>query len=206
MEDKLDLRDPEMVHKPQTEQEPQADDQPLDLKRYLIETFQTILLALVLYFAIDAVVARVRVENISMEPTLVPGDFLLVNKLAYRMGDVEHGDVIVFHYPVNPQDDYIKRAIGIPGDTVRVDNGVVYVNNQVVNEAYIMSDPSYNGEWVVPIDSVFALGDNRNLSSDSHSWGYVPIENLVGKAFFVYWPPSKMKPLNQVMEFEGNQD
>ena len=204
MEDKLDLQDPAVTQEPQVDQEPKAEDQPLDLKRYFVETLQTILLALVLYFAIDAVVARVRVENISMEPTLVPGEFLLVNKLAYRFGEVDRGDVIVFHYPVDPQDDYIKRAIGIPGDTVRVDNGIVYVNGQVVNEAYIMSDPSYNGEWEVPEDSIFALGDNRNLSSDSHSWGYVPIENLVGKAFFVYWPPTKMTALNQVMQFENN--
>jgi len=173
----------------------------INFKKAFVETFQTIILALLLYFAIDAVVARVRVENISMEPTLIPGEFLLVNKLTYKFGDVGRGDIIVFHYPFDPKDDYIKRAIGIPGDTVRVDNGKVYVNDMVLNEDYIMSDPSYDGTWEVPEESIFALGDNRNLSSDSHSWGYVPVDNLVGKAIFVYWPPTKMGGLNEPLEY-----
>lgn len=164
---------------------------------FLIETLQTIILAVVLYFLIDVVVARVRVDNISMKPTLRPGEFILVNKLAYRMGEVRRGDIIVFHYPQNPNDDYIKRVIGLPGDQIAIQDGAVLVNNQSIKESYISGPPSYSGEWLVSEGSLFVLGDNRNQSSDSHSWGFVPIENVVGKALVIYWPITEVKVLSQ---------
>lgn len=161
--------------------------------RFLVETFQTILLALVLYFMIDAVVARVRVENVSMKPTLLPDERLLVNKLAYRFGEVKRGDIIVFHFPANPSEDYIKRVIGLPGDLVQIRENKVYVNGKELSEDYIAAPVMYDGEWVVPPDSLFVLGDNRNQSSDSHSWGFVPMKNVIGKALVVYWPLDKVK-------------
>jgi signal peptidase I len=164
---------------------------------FLLETVQTILMAVVLYFLIDSVVARVRVENISMEPTLFPGEFLLVNKLSYRLGSVNQGDIIVFHYPQNPQEDYIKRVIGLPGDVITIGNNRVMVNEQLLNEKYIAAEPLYNGKWQVPEGSLFVLGDNRNQSSDSHSWGFVPMQNVVGKALVIYWPINQMKVLTQ---------
>lgn len=168
---------------------------------FLWEVLQTLLMAVVLYFLIDTVVGRVRVENISMQPTLHEGQFLLVNKLAYREqlgGDFHRGDIIVFHYPRNPQEDYIKRVIGIPGDFVEVSNGQVKVNGQVLNEPYIAAPPNYSSSWQVPEGQVFVLGDNRNQSSDSHSWGFVPVENVIGKALIIYWPLAELKILNQV--------
>lgn len=165
--------------------------------QFVLEIFQTVLLALVLYLLIDGVVARVRVENISMRPTLKPGEFILVNKLAYRVGDMGRGDIIVFHYPLNPQEDYIKRVIGLPGDEVIVRDGEVFVNGQRLSEDYIMAPPGYEDTWVVPENEVFVLGDNRNQSSDSHSWGFVPFENIVGRAVVVYWPLNEMKVLSQ---------
>lgn len=165
--------------------------------QFVLEVFQTVLLALVLYLLIDGVVARVRVENISMRPTLKPGEFLLVNKLAYRVGEIGHGDIIVFHYPLNPQEDYIKRVIGVPGDEVIVRGGEVFVNGQRLEEDYIMAPPGYEDSWVVPEDEVFVLGDNRNQSSDSHSWGFVPFQNIVGRAMVVYWPLNEAKVLSQ---------
>jgi|YNPMSStandDraft_1061717.scaffolds.fasta_scaffold39393_2 signal peptidase I len=161
--------------------------------QFLVETFQTILLALVLYFMIDAVVARVRVENVSMKPTLLPDERLLVNKLAYRFGEVKRGDIIVFHFPANPSEDYIKRVIGLPGDQVQIRENKVYINGQELREDYIAAPVMYDGEWLVPPDSLFVLGDNRNQSSDSHSWGFVPMENVIGKALVVYWPLDKVK-------------
>ncbi len=172
--------------------EEQEDKKKTGWKRWLIELIETIVLAVVLFFAVDAVFARVKVQNISMEPTLMPGDFLLVSKLAYRLGEMKTGDVVVFHYPGNTEEDYIKRLIGKPGDTVRVDQGIVYVNDQALLEPYIMARPNYAGEWTVPAESVFVLGDNRNDSSDSHDWGYVPVSYLVGKALVTYWPFSAM--------------
>ncbi len=165
--------------------------------RFLLETLQTVILAVVLYFIIDSVVARVRVENISMEPTLQPGEFVLVNKIVYRFGEVRHGDIIVFHFPQNPAEDYIKRIIGVPGDTVVIKNQQVFINSQVIEENYTAAPPDYNGEWVVPKDSLFVLGDNRNQSSDSHSWGFVPMKLVVGKAEVIYWPFNEVKSLNQ---------
>ncbi len=179
----------------------------LSLSKYLFEVLQTVVLALILYFLIDSVVARVRVENISMLPTLESGDFLLVNKLAYRNGDFKQGDIIVFHYPQNPQDDYIKRIIGLPGDTVTITQEEVFVNGNKMDEAYTAEPPGYDGEWIVPPDSVFVLGDNRNQSSDSHSWGFVPVDDVVGKAIVIYWPLDELKILSKpaIVNAENNE-
>lgn len=186
-----------MISEPVTEpvESQEAPQKPNSLRSFLIEMLQTIVLALVLYFLIDSVLARVRVENISMEPTLVPEEFVLVNKLAYRLGDVSYGDVVIFHYPLNPNEDYIKRAIGLPGDVVTIQNGQVMVNDTVLDEPYIMAPPQYANTWTVPDGQIFVLGDNRNSSSDSHNWGFVPMENLVGKALLVYWPLDQIKLL-----------
>lgn len=164
---------------------------------FLLETIQTIVMAVALYFLIDSVVARVRVENISMEPTLQSGEFILVNKLAYRLGEFRYGDIIVFHFPPDPREDYIKRVIGLPGDEVKVQNAKVYVNNQPLTEDYISAEPEYNGAWKVPQGFIFVLGDNRNSSSDSHTWGFVPLNYVVGKALVVYWPFNELKVLTQ---------
>jgi len=132
-----------------------------------------------------------------MEPTLYQGNFLLVSKLAYKWGTMHTGDIIVFHHNENGRnEDYIKRLIGVPGDTVRVEQGIVYVNGQALDEPYIMAKPNYEGTWVVPEDSVFVLGDNRNDSSDSHDWGFVPDTAIVGKAVLVYWPFNEFRTLS----------
>jgi signal peptidase I len=162
-------------------------------KSFFSELLQTLLLAALLYFAIDAVFARVRVLNISMQPTLFEGNIVLVNKLAYKFGDMKTGDVVIFHDPYNRQEDFIKRLIGKPGDQVTVNNGEVYVNGNKLVEPYIASEPAYSGVWQVPEDSIFVLGDNRNQSSDSHSWGFVPLTDVVGKALIVYWPLDEIK-------------
>lgn len=154
----------------------------------LKEIFQTLILAIVMYFMIDFVVARVRVENISMKPTLLPGEFLLVNKMAYKFSGMQRGDIVVFHNPQKITEDFIKRLIGLPGDSVEIRDGVVIVNQVPLIEPYIMELPNYQGSWQVPAGSIFVLGDNRNSSSDSHAWGYVPLDNIMGKAIAVYWP------------------
>lgn len=161
----------------------------------IFEIVQMLVMAFVLYFIIDAMLGRVLVQKISMEPTLVQGEILMVNKLAYKFGEVEYGDIVTFHYPINPQLDYVKRAIGLPGDVVEVKDGEVWVNGQLLNEPYISAAPEYEGVWVVPGGQYFVLGDNRNPSADSHVWGYVPEENLIGEAFAVYWPVNKIRVL-----------
>lgn len=176
----------------QYENPEEISDQPVKPvspgRSFISELLQTLLLAALLYFAIDAVFARVRVLNVSMQPTLYEGNIVLVNKLAYKIGELKTGDVVIFHDPHNRQEDFIKRLIGKPGDQVTVKNGEVYVNGNLLIEPYIASEPVYSGEWQVPDDAIFVLGDNRNQSSDSHSWGFVPLTDVVGKALVVYWP------------------
>jgi signal peptidase I len=159
---------------------------------FIIDTVETVLLALVLFLAINAVSARVRVENVSMQPTLMPGEFLLVNRMAYKIGEPHIGDIIVFHAPGVSDLDYIKRVIGLPGDEIRIAEGTVYVNNQPLYEPYIAQTPNYTGTWTVPENQLFVLGDNRNNSSDSHLWGFVPYEDIVGRAILIYWPLDKI--------------
>lgn len=156
---------------------------------FFLDILETVVLSVLLFLAINAVSARIRVDGSSMEPTLHNGEFVIVNKLAYKFGAPALGDVIVFHYPRDPEQEYIKRVIGLPGDHVKITNGMVYVNDQPVNEAYIAAAPTYQSEWNVPEGTLFVLGDNRNNSSDSHNWGPVPIDNVIGKALVVYWPP-----------------
>ena len=158
--------------------------------RFMIDVLETIVLSLILFLAINAVSARIRVDGYSMEPTLRSGEFVVVNKLSYKIGEPERGDVVVFHFPRNPEQEYIKRIVGLPGDTVSIRNGEVRVNGEILEEEYIKSAPSYQGDWTVGADGLFVLGDNRNNSSDSHNWGEVPMELVVGKAVFVYWPPT----------------
>ncbi len=164
--------------------------------QFLWDTLETLLIALVLFLAINTVSARIRVEGHSMMPTLENGEFILVNRLVYKFDSPRRGDIIVFHYPRNPADEYIKRIIGLPGDRIRVNDGVVYVNGRPLEEPYTSAPPRYEGEWDVPEGELFVLGDNRNNSSDSHSWGMVPLDYVVGKATFVYWPLPKAGALS----------
>lgn len=157
---------------------------------FLIDVLETLVLSVLLFLAINAISARIRVDGSSMEPTLQTGEFVVVNRLAYKLGEPELRDVVVFHFPGDPGLEYIKRVVGLPGDSVQIANGEVYVNDQLLTEPYIASKPRYSGNWNVPDGHLFVLGDNRNNSSDSHNWGSVPMENVIGEAFFVYWPPT----------------
>ncbi len=163
---------------------------------FLIDTVETLLLALILFFGINTLSDRVRVENISMLPTLRPDEFLLVNKVAYRLGEPKIGDIITFHYPKNPKENYIKRVIGLAGDEVKVESGKVTVNGTLLTEPYIAAITASEGTWIVPEDSLFVMGDNRNESSDSRAWGPVPMDLVVGKALVIYWPLENFHILN----------
>jgi signal peptidase I len=162
---------------------------PISIRQILTDLVETLTLAAVLFFAINAVSARVRVDGFSMLPTLQNGEYVLVNRLAYRADLPDRGDIIVFLSPVNDQ-DLIKRVIGLPGDQILIKDGQVVLNGQALDEPYIAAAPLYDGEWTVPEGELFVLGDNRNDSSDSHAWGLLPVENVIGKAVLIYWPPS----------------
>ena len=165
-------------------------------KQFAFDLIETLALAVILYFGINAISARVRVDGFSMNPTLQDGEYVLVSKLSYRLGEPQHGDIIVFKYPGELQQDLIKRIVGLPGDAVQVSGLAVYVNGEALTEPYIAAAPIYQGQWQVPDGFLFVLGDNRNDSSDSHSWGLLPIENVIGKAILIYWPPPMWKAIS----------
>lgn len=171
----------------ETQTEPIEEE--INWKRVIIDILETLILAIVLFFGINAISARVRVDGLSMQPTLADGEFILVNKMSYEWGEIERGDIIVFHFPLNMEEELIKRVIGLPGDKVVIRDNQVFVNDQLLNEPYISQAPVYSGEWFVTEGNIFVLGDNRNNSNDSKDWGLLPIENVVGKASVIYWPP-----------------
>lgn len=171
-------------------QVPQPAEEAANWKRFLLDIFETLALAVILFVGINAVSARVRVDGNSMLPTLENGEFVLVSKLSYTLGEFKRGDIIVFHFPPNPKEELIKRVIGLPGDRISARHGQVYVNDIPLNEPYIADAPYYSGDWVVTEGHLFVLGDNRNNSNDSKDWGLLPHENVVGKAALIYWPPS----------------
>lgn len=173
----------------------EAPARPRPLRNFLLELLETLLLATLIFLAVEFVSARVRVEGFSMMPTLQNGELVLVSKLAYRFGSIQRGDIIVFRHPLTPRQELIKRVIGLPGDEVMIADGQVYVNGTRLDEPYIAAAPRYNGRWEVPPGFLFVLGDNRNDSSDSHSWGLLPIENVIGKAVLIYWPVSEWRIL-----------
>lgn len=162
------------------------------LARGLLELLQTVVVAALLFFAVNLVTARIRVEGSSMEPTLHDGELVVVYRLAYRWQAPERGDIVVFRFPLDPDRRFIKRIIGLPGDSIAVHGGQVWVNGEALDEPYIAAPPRYDGEWQVQDDEVFVLGDNRNNSSDSQNWGPLPVRDLIGKAVLVYWPPEDM--------------
>ena len=191
---------------------PQASPGNQGWKNFLQEVFETLGLAVLLFLVINLISARVRVDGFSMRPTLEDGEFVLISRLAYQVGSFQHGDIIVFRPPMYPEadvwrrllglpnisddyEDYIKRIIGLPGDKIKIANGMVWINGSRIDESYIADPPDYSGEWTVPAGDLFVLGDNRNNSADSHAWGFLPKGNVLGKALVIYWPLTDWKVL-----------
>jgi signal peptidase I len=173
------------------------------LTRFFVELLEIFLIAGALFLAVNTATARVRVEGISMEPNLYDGEFIVVNRLAYRWAIPERGDIIVFYFPENPKKRYIKRVIGIEGDIISASEGQIFVNGNPLYEPYLASAPSYSGEWQIGSDELFVLGDNRNNSNDSKSWGNLKLDAVIGKAIFIYWP---LKDLGLIPHYDLMQN
>jgi signal peptidase I len=159
--------------------------------------FRDLFLAVVLAGVIILFVYRpVKVEGTSMMPTLSDQERIFINQFVYRFtGSVERGDTVVFWYPQDTSKSYVKRVIGLPGDTVRVDDGDVYVNGKKLPESYVpaeFKDLASYPEIHVPADQYYVMGDHRSSSNDSRAWGTVPRRFIYGKAVFVYWPLDKI--------------
>jgi len=181
-------------------------------KAKLWEYFKSIIIALAIALFIRAfIVQAFRIPSGSMIPTLLVGDHILVNKLIYRFRDPKRLEVVVFKFPLDPKKDYIKRVIGLPGDKVVINNKAVYVNGMCLKEPYVRHSDSRiipsqiqprdnYGPIVVPADSYFVLGDNRDSSFDSRYWGFVPRKAIIGKAMIIYfsWNPHGSSPLHWV--------
>ncbi len=141
----------------------------------------------------------VKVEGTSMMPALRDQERIFINKFTYRLGSIQRGDTVVFRFPEDPSKSYIKRVIATPGDRVRIEAGQVYVNDEALKEPYVSDhdniswpSPGPADDQTVPAGKYFVLGDNRMFSSDSRTWGFVPRENIYGKAVFAYWPLGQM--------------
>ena len=161
------------------------------------EIVETIALTLIIFLVIRFAIQSYRVEGVSMQPGLHDNEYVLVNKIAYLFHAPERGDVIVFHFPLDTSKDFIKRVIGLPGDTITVDSTSVRVDGVLLNEPYISERANPQGQrWTVPINSYFVMGDNRPASDDSRDWGYVPRDDIVGKAVIVYWPLGSWELIN----------
>ncbi|MFL2627752.1 MAG: signal peptidase I [Dehalococcoidia bacterium] len=180
------------------------------------ELIKTILYALILLGLLQILVKNFEVEGPSMEPTLIQSERIFVNQLMYHRIDLENlsrfvpffrsngysspfgtpnrGDIIIFEYPPDPSKMFVKRVIGLPGDIIEIDNGIVYLNNEKLLEPYLTN--SYSGQPIGPItvenNTFFVLGDNRAESNDSRNGWLVPYENILGKAWILYWPINKL--------------
>jgi signal peptidase I len=146
-------------------------------------------------FIIVFIYQPVKVEGVSMMPSLEDQERIFVNKFVYRLEPISRGDVVVFRYPRDPSKSYIKRVIGVAGDRIRIDGGQVYVNGEALDEDYV--PPAYDDarsfpETVVPPHTYFVLGDHRSMSSDSREFGPVNQTAIYGKAVFGYWPMDKL--------------
>lgn len=146
-------------------------------------------------FIVIFVIQPVKVEGTSMEPRLTDQERIFVNRFIYRFQDINRGDVVVFWYPRDRSKSFIKRVMGVPGDKVEIRFGTVYVNDVRLDEPYI--DPAFKGyksfpPVIVPQGQYFVLGDHRNSSNDSRSWGFVAHDLIYGKAIFSYWPVSRL--------------
>lgn len=181
----------------ETDLSPQKASPSKDRLAGLIENLKLIAIALMIAAIVRVFIAEPRyIPSPSMVPTLSVGDRLLVDKISYRFHAPKPGDIVIFEPPPQLQEygystkqAFIKRVVGLPGQTVEVDEGVVLVDDKPVVESYTLEPPHYEMPAVrVPPNNLFVMGDNRNDSNDSHVWGFLPVDNVIGRAAFRFWP------------------
>jgi signal peptidase I len=159
------------------------------MKGFIRELLITLGLAVVIFLVLQTTIQSSIVDGSSMQPSLENGQRLIVIKAVYHFTTPQRGDVVIIHPPVAPQNQWVKRIIGLPGDTVEVKGGVVYVNNIPLAEPYIKAPPAYTlAPYKVPADNYFVMGDNRNNSTDSHYGWTVTGEKIVGEVWLRIWP------------------
>jgi len=171
------------------------------LVAFFLDFIETAVVALSLFVIVYLFLFQPhQVKGNSMNPNFHDGEYLLTDKISYRFEKPQRDDVIIFKAPQNQDYDYIKRIIAIPGETIKISNGLVYINNKILDEKNYLASASLthpglflseDKQFTLPEDEYFAVGDNRDHSSDSRDWGTVPLANIVGKAWLRYWPPQE---------------
>ncbi len=170
-------------------QAPQTPPQGRRSGLFLKDLLETIALALFLFMIVNTLSSRYEVRSISMQPTLYEGQYLVVSKIAYWFHPPQRGDIVVLDPPHNRSDiPYIKRVVGLPGEHIRIHDGRVWIDGVALNEPYVSGPVIYSDDFVLKPDEYLVLGDNRNNSSDSHVWGPLPRDHIIGKTIFRYWP------------------
>lgn len=169
---------------------------------FFLDFIETAVVALALFVIVYLFVFQPhQVKGNSMYPNFHDAEYLLTNKITYKVGEPKRGDVIIFKAPKNEDYDYIKRIIGLPGETIKISKGQVYINNELLQEEAYLDESvktraglflSEDQNYSIPQGEYFAFGDNREHSSDSRDWGGIPTSNIIGKAWFRYWPPTKI--------------
>lgn len=183
-------------------------------KSVIRDWVESIIVAFILAMIIRTfIVQAFKIPTGSMRPTLIEGDLILVNKFIYgakipfsdfrlpELSSLKRGDVVVFIYPEDNKKDFIKRLVGLPGETIEIKNGTIYVNDKPLTDSIFGQNFYYNyGDFdkegykiTVPKGNYFVLGDNSSSSKDSRYWGYVPFKNILGKAMVIYWPPNRIR-------------
>lgn len=179
-------------------QNPDARPRRSPLVSALLVWMRDLLLSVIIAVVVIIFVYQpVKVEGTSMLPVLADQERIFVNKFIYRFGfgQIERGDLVVFWYPADPSKSYIKRVVGLPGEVVSIERGVVHINGRPLEEDYVprrFRDQGSLPPTVVEPDTYFVLGDHRSSSNDSRNWGLVPRKDIYGKAVFIYWPLDKL--------------
>lgn len=183
---------------------------------FFLDFVETVVIALAIFVVVYRFLFQPhQVKGNSMYDNFHDGEYLLTDKISYRFNSPKVGEVIVFKAPQNESYDYIKRIIGLPGDRIKIKDGEVYVNDKLHIDSDYLTSQVYTRsgsywqeslELVVPVNSYFVLGDNRNHSSDSRDWGPVPMENIIGKAWIRYWPIDRFTVIkNPISDSQTNQ-
>lgn len=174
---------------------------------FFMDVVETVVIALAVFVIIYLFLFQPhQVRGNSMYPSFLDGEYILTDKISYRLRQPKRGDVIIFRAPRNEEYDYIKRIIGLPGEAVKVEGGKIFINSQLVSEIYLQggfytqpgSFLKLGEDITIPENQYFVLGDNRTHSSDSREWGLVPKENIVGKAWLRYWPIDHLGAIPEV--------
>lgn len=171
------------------------------LKEHFVDFFQTLVVFAAIATVIYLFIAQPhKVSGLSMFPNFHDGDYIITDKVSYRLGPPQRGDIVVFKNPLNESQHFIKRVMGLPGETIKVQAGHLYINNKLVDEPYLKSgvitnQGSFLKEGVnvtIPEGSYAVIGDNRQFSSDTREWGLLPKEKIIGKVLIRYWPEASV--------------